>query len=481
MHLALANSVVSAALIRPCPALARPAAFVFAHFERFLPGNRCIDCDPNSLMLSAASDMLIALSYFAVSVCLLYASVRWGRLIPWRGAPLLFAALLLGAGLARAVGLYSLWNPASIDLPEPEIALIKAVLAALTAGAAWLMLRPVRAFLVRVQQHRKIEVGFLEAAENSLDALYLLRSVQSADGEIVDFQFTYLNRNGEMLIGLPREKILGSNLCELLPMNRSSGFFEDYRRVATTGDPVVHQFSIAPGEEQPRWIRHQIVRVEDGIAITAADITEHKKAEERAQYSAQHDVLTGLANRSLLNDRLERAIERADRYQQKVGVFLIDLDEFKQINDTLGHAAGDVALITVGQRLRENVRATDSVLRLSGDEFLVVMPDVSEDADILRMAAKLVSAIARQGPQGLESVALSCSLGIAIYPTLAQSPEELLTRADAAMYRAKSRGGSCYEVFARMSMESYSHPKAWTPPVVLPRGKPAGVPDWPRS
>jgi diguanylate cyclase (GGDEF)-like protein len=124
------------------------------------------------------------------------------------------------------------------------------------------------------------------------------------------------------------------------------------------------------------------------------------------------------------------------------------MDMFKEVNDTLGHAAGDLVLVTAAQRLRESVRGTDSVLRIGGDEFIVVMPDVQEDSDIRRVAAKITSAISNGGPAGLENVRMSCSIGIAIYPTQATSADELFSRADAAMYEAKRRGGGCFEVYS---------------------------------
>ncbi len=293
---------------------------------------------------------------------------------------------------------------------------------------------------------QKEEARFLAATERSLDGFYILKAVRGDESEITDFAFTYLNHNGELLLGLPRQQVLGAHLCVLLPINRTGGFFEDYARVVRTGEPIVHEFPSQPGDEATRWMRHQVVRLDDGIAITASDITERKRSEQLAHHLAQHDTLTGLPNRSLLNDRLRQAMERADRYHQKVAVFMVDLDAFKQINDTMGHMAGDLVLVTVGKRLRESVRATDSVLRIGGDEFLVVMPDVVEESDILRSAAKMLAALARGGPPGYEKVEISCSLGIAIYPTLARSVADLITRADAAMYRAKFRGGNCYEV-----------------------------------
>jgi diguanylate cyclase (GGDEF)-like protein/PAS domain S-box-containing protein len=324
--------------------------------------------------------------------------------------------------------------------------MMTAVLAILAAGTVPALVPRVNETLRRWRERRQDEARFLVATEGSLDGFYILSAVRGAAGEIADFEFTYLNHNGEQLIGLPRQQVLGKKLCVLLPINRTGGFFEDYARVVRTGEPIVHEFPSQPGDETTRWMRHQVVRLDDGIAITASDITERKRSEQLAHHRAQHDTLTGLPNRSLLNDRLRQAMERADRYHQKVAVFMVDLDGFKQINDTMGHMAGDLVLSTAARGLRESVRATDSVLRIGGDEFLVVMPDVVEEVDILRSAAKMLAALRREGPPGFERLELSCSLGIAIYPTLARSAADLVARADAAMYRAKFRGGNCYEV-----------------------------------
>ncbi len=115
----------------------------------------------------------------------------------------------------------------------------------------------------------------------------------------------------------------------------------------------------------------------------------------------------------------------------------------------------------MAERLRDSVRATDSVLRIGGDEFIVVMPDVVEDLDILRSAAKMLTALGREGPPGFERLNLPCSLGVAIYPILARSVADLIARADAAMYRAKFRGGNCYEVCSGEVLGTY-------PPTILP-------------
>jgi diguanylate cyclase (GGDEF)-like protein len=380
-------------------------------------------------------------------------------LLLWLAFRLWPEAVLQASGVARAIGLFHLWHPVPRLVADIEV--LTAVVTVLAAGIATVLVPRVSQFLTEARECRRNEARLLAATENSLDAFYILKSVRGEDGQIADFEFTYLNHNGERLIGRSREQILGAHLCVLLPINRTGGFFEDYARVVLSGEPIVHEFPLRPEQETTRWIRHQVVRLDDGVAITASDVTQRKHSEQRAQPRMQLDLLTGLPHRGLLHDRLGQAMERADRYQQKVAVFLVDLDAFQQINDTLGHLAGDLVLITVANRLREAVRATDSVLRIGGDEFLVVMPDVDEERDIPRSAEKLLAALGRVGPSGLEHLALACSVGVSIYPTLARSATELMARADRAMHQAKYRGGNCFEVCSGEGLGPY--PQAASP------------------
>jgi diguanylate cyclase (GGDEF)-like protein len=417
-------------------------------------------CNAEQLALNVATGVLITVSYCALSVAFVVLYALCGRLLPWpwRGAALAVAVLFAAWAFTRAVHLLDLWRPVPILVADAEV--LTAVLAILAAAIVAALVPHVSRSLRRWRECRRNEGRFIAATERSMDGFYILRSVRGEDGEIADFEFTYLNQNGERLIEFPRQQVLGAHLCVLLPINRTGGFFEDYARVVRTGESIVHEFPSQPGDETSRWLRHQVVRLDDGIAITASDITERRRSEQQAHHRAQHDALTGLPNRSLLNDRLRQAMERADRYHQKVAVFMVDLDAFKQINDTLGHMAGDLVLVTVAKRLRDSVRATDSVLRIGGDEFLVVMPDVVEETDILRSAAKMLAALARGGPPGFESLDLSCSLGIAIYPTLARSAVDLVTRADSAMYQAKFHGGNCYQVCSGEVPQTYPQAKA---------------------
>lgn len=423
------------------------------------------------------SVLVLTISYFILAGTFVSMYQKCKGLLGFRAIFLVFALFVTAAGVTRVLGLLALIHREFVFMPQLEM--IAATLSVICAGIVAALLGRTREFLVTMRQSQRNEARFIAASESSLDAFYTLQSVRGKDGAIIDFEFTYINSNGEKLVGLPREEIIGQHLCALIPVNRTGGFFDEYKQVVMTGEPVVQEFPMQLEDDIPRWIRHEVVRLEDGIAITAADITERKLSERATEHRAQHDALTGLANRSLLNDRIQQAIDRAIRYRNKVGLFLIDMDHFKEINDTLGHAAGDAVLVTVAQRLRESVRGSDSVLRIGGDEFIVVMPDVHEERDIRRLAAKINAAVANGGPEGLEKVSMSCSIGIAIYPSQAATTDELISRADAAMYESKRRGGGCFEMYSEATPEFT--PKGPPPTRRVPGARPLVVPRPPKT
>lgn len=206
------------------------------------------------------------------------------------------------------------------------------------------------------------------------------------------------------------------------------------------------------GEVFPAWLMISIVREADGMTsyyiCTAIDVTERKKSEERIQYLAHHDVLTDLPNRSLCIERLRLALQQAQRSKLMVAVLFIDLDRFKTINDTLGHHIGDGLLRSVAVRLREAVRAVDTVSRLGGDEFVVLLNGVASIDEVTQLVEhRLIAAIRR--PHGVDGADLhvSCSVGIAICPDDGTDVDVLMRNADAAMYHAKSQGRNSAQFF----------------------------------
>ncbi len=197
-----------------------------------------------------------------------------------------------------------------------------------------------------------------------------------------------------------------------------------------------------------------IAGVRDGVGNCShyvammTDITQRVQKEERLNHFATHDALTGLPNRMLLNERLQQAVLRARRKGNRVAVMFIDLDGFKQINDTWGHGAGDDVLRTVAERLRHALRETDTVARLGGDEFVAVLEGMHERDEMIGIAQKLIYAVGRAIDVGDSDASVTPSIGISIFPEDGTSAEQLSARADEAMYIAKGAGKNQFCFYA---------------------------------
>jgi diguanylate cyclase (GGDEF)-like protein/PAS domain S-box-containing protein len=185
-----------------------------------------------------------------------------------------------------------------------------------------------------------------------------------------------------------------------------------------------------------------------GYVAIASDITERKQLMTYLNHMASHDQLTGLPGRTLLRERIAEAIEKAMLHGRKVAVFVIDLDHFKRMNDSLGHRAGDEVLVGMAERMRQSLRRSDTLGRLGGDEFVVVMPHIATLADVERCAKRLVDRVSSTALVGDLEVNLTASVGVCVYPDFAEDVDSLLERADAATYAAKENGRNQYQVFA---------------------------------
>jgi diguanylate cyclase (GGDEF)-like protein len=218
------------------------------------------------------------------------------------------------------------------------------------------------------------------------------------------------------------------------------------------GEPPTHyELRIIRKDGQERWLDFCASTIEYGgkVAMLGAafDITDRKRADEQIRNLAYHDTLTGLPNRLLFRDRLSIAVAQAHRSRQKLAVLFIDLDRFKLINDSLGHALGDRVLQTVSARLQASVREGDTVARVGGDEFVLILPGVERPLQIARVAEKICDAL--KEPLVLEGHELfvTTSVGISVYPDDGEDAEALLKNADTAMYRAKEQGRNRYQLF----------------------------------
>ena len=457
-----------------------------------------------------------------------------------------------------------------------------------TAVAVWALWYERRGS-AKVRGAQEAHSQFLAAAETSLDAFSLLEAVRNGGGKIVDFRVLYVNANTERLIGKSRSELIGQMLCSVTPIRVGGPMIGRFCRVVETGEPLNEEFPVAQTTIKATWLRTQVIKLGDGLAITCSDISEPKATQERYAHLAEftdsvfqnapfsivatdtnglitamnvaaeklsgygreelvgkapltllhderellgkavgldlnatidrdgfkvltagaavgemeeqewtlirrdgaripinlavravttdsgeingfvsiafdiserrqmleyvthlatHDQLTGLVGRALLQDRIMQAVDQSRRYGTKVAVFVVDLDHFKRINDSLGHAAGDQILVEAAGRLRRSVRSTDIVARVGGDEFVVVMPDITSIADVEQCAMNLVSKLAPEVSVDGHLVRVTGSVGVCIFPDVATDAKHLLKRADSAMYAAKENGRNQHQVFS---------------------------------
>ena len=286
-------------------------------------------------------------------------------------------------------------------------------------------------------------------------ALEVLRSMSEAVAVIdIDFRFISVNPAFSRITGYSEEEVIGQN-SQLLDSSQHSTDF--YRRVRDILERTGHWAGEMwqkrkDGEEFLGWIEMSEVRDAQGLrshfVAVVNDITDKKRAEQELRYLANYDTLTGLPNRALLSERLGRAIVRARRQETRVAVLFLDLDRFKDINDSLGHAAGDRLLKAAATRIQATVGASDTVARLGGDEFTVVLEDVESLPAVERMAREILNAFSMPlEVDDRHEVSITPSLGISLYPDHALVPTDLLKFSDTAMYQAKAEGRNTYQIY----------------------------------
>ncbi len=270
-----------------------------------------------------------------------------------------------------------------------------------------------------------------------------------------DFNFLRVNKTYADSCGHPPEFFVGMNHFALYPNAENEAIF---RRVVETGEPFTIYAKPFEFPDQPErgttWWDWTLspVRAADGklaaLVFALVDVTERVRAEQRAGYLRLHDELTGLPNRTLLLDRLQQTLLDAGRRAREAAVLCVDFDRFKQVNETLGHAAGDALLKEAAARLQACVRAGDTVARLAGDEFVVVLADMASAADVGLIVQKLMACGAQPFSHAGHEHFLSASLGLALFPMDGSEPEALLKNAELAMHQAKERGGNDWQYYS---------------------------------
>ncbi len=249
-----------------------------------------------------------------------------------------------------------------------------------------------------------------------------------------------------MITGYEAHEVIGKKPSILSSGRHDKTFFESmYKALALAGHWQGEIWNRRrDGEIYAQWITVNAVKndaeeLTNYVAIFS-DITHRKAREERLNFLAQHDALTSLPNRVLLEDRLQRAISHARRGNKKLAVIFLDLVDFKKVNDSVGHHAGDQLLQIVAQKLSACVRAEDTVARLGGDEFVVLLEEIGADRDISLVVTKILDSLSQPVTVQERQVSIGSSIGISLYPADGQDAGDLIRNADAAMYKAKMQG-----------------------------------------
>jgi diguanylate cyclase (GGDEF)-like protein/PAS domain S-box-containing protein len=280
---------------------------------------------------------------------------------------------------------------------------------------------------------------------------------QTADSVVItdrDGRIEYVNAAFEAATGFSRAEAIGQNPRLVRSGRHDQEFYRQLWETILAGRPYRNVIinrkrdgSLYHEEKTITPIKDETGRITHFVS-TGKDITQRMQAQERLQYLAYHDVLTELPNRALFMDRLEHALSRTTRGLSRLALLFLDVDRFKVINDTLGHDVGDRLLQTVARRLKESVRDVDTVARVSGDEFAILLEDVDAMDDLTAIARKLLEAFARPFEMPHRELFVTTSIGVSVFPNDGRDALTLLKNADTAMYRAKEAGRNTYQFYS---------------------------------
>ncbi|UCH49521.1 MAG: EAL domain-containing protein [Betaproteobacteria bacterium] len=267
-----------------------------------------------------------------------------------------------------------------------------------------------------------------------------------------NLRYTYMSPSGRRNAKVPVDRIIGHTRFELPLTWESEAAKKEHMRMLEARLPFRDLLLRTISDDQYAYISGEPIFDEDGqfrgYRGVTIDVTEQKQAEAEAVHFATHDALTGLPNRTLLVDRMQHAIARAERASKRVAVMFMDIDRFKLLNDSFGHSAGDAFLQTISARLNGVLRQSDTVARFAGDEFVVMLEDLDDDSFATTIADKIQSALSEDVELDGIHFQTTVSIGISLYPRDGKDTETLLRHADLAMYEAKEAGRGRVRVFS---------------------------------
>lgn len=299
----------------------------------------------------------------------------------------------------------------------------------------------------RKYQAKEVRDTYRLATEGTNEGFYMMNALHDIHGNIIDFQVIDCNAQGALFFGLNREELVGMNMSSLQEDRYFKTMIVTYSKAMEIG---FYEDEYEMSDASPMnivWAKRRLVRSGSSLAVTIQDISAKKNAEKELHRLANRDGLTGLYNRHWLISYLPKAISRAKASDQMIALLFIDLDGFKNVNDTQGHVAGDHLLKSVASRLQSVLRPSDNVVRLGGDEFLVALEPVERETKPARVAERIAEAFKQPfWWEGLKHE-IGASIGISLYPRDGEDTETLLKNADIAMYSVKAAGKGHYDFF----------------------------------
>lgn len=309
------------------------------------------------------------------------------------------------------------------------------------SGRFWLLLHDVT--------KRREAQTFVRLAHQAFQSLSEAILVTDVTTRIVD-----VNPAFERITGYSKEEALGARASMLRSGRHEAPFYSEIWRALDANGSWKGEIwnRCRDGRIIPCWMHIDAVRDHSSSEITHyigvfSDISDRKRIEEQVSFLAHHDSLTGLANRFSLDAILPQAIALARRNNRRIALLFVDLDRFKQINDSYGHAVGDQVLIEIGRRLAGVIRDSDFLARLGGDEFVILLNDVADANDALRVAGCAREALSLPISAGGDQLSVTPSIGISLFPDHGEQPETLLASADHAMYKVKAEGRNNFRLY----------------------------------
>ncbi len=425
--------------------------------SQFMPHGQCYLWESGLLWSHVLADLIIVLAYFSIPFFLFYI-VKKREDIQFGTVFYLFGLFILLCGATHLIAIVTVWKP--LYWLSAYIKALTAIVSIFTAYFLWrlipqILIIPSPSQLKKVNEQLKDEIVKHEITEQELKKFSLAIEYSPNLVMITNYEgnIEYCNPAMYKVTGYEKDELIGYNPRKMMSNLTSKETYQHLWGTIRQGRPWQGELLDRKKNGELFWCLHSIASIKNNLnqithyVSVAHDITDRKDSEELIKSLAYYDPLTHLPNRTLFQERMERAIISAKRNKRIFALIYLDLDRFKSINDTLGHVIGDKLLIEVGKRIKAVLRERETIARLGGDEFAIILSDIDKPESAGFVAEKILKQFSTVLNLDNHELFISTSLGIAIFPNDADNIEALTKDADTALYHAKDQGRGRYAFF----------------------------------